>query len=268
MAGRTIVTLSFDDGREDTYRTTYKIMKKYGLTGTIHVVTGYVDGTWIPKKWCTAKGAITVEQLKEMKDYGFEISSHGDTHITEKQDLLESIRKLRDWELIGGKVGFSIPNSQLSEQEKRKFAEYLAHNSVAYMRGGRNPLCYSFKSKVFYGLYTITKIQMFYDLFNKPNWINASENFKVNKYNLFSVVVRYEDNPSVVVKFIKNNCHESNWVILMIHGIQEKNEDTYGKDPWCWDLEKFEQLCKELKFMSDDGELSVRPILDVIKEIS
>jgi len=266
LAGKTLVSLSFDDGREDTYRTTYQVMKRYGFRGTIHVVTGYVDGTWMPEKWCTAKGAITVEQLKEMKDYGFEISSHGDKHITEKHDLLESIRKLRNWGLVEEDVGFSIPNSQLSEQIRKEFTEDLVNHGVAYMRGGRNPLSYSLKSKVFYGLYTISKLQWFYDLFNRHNWIDLHKNCSLNKYDLFSVVIRYEDHPGMIAKFIKSHFNKSNWVILMIHGIQEKNEDTYGKDPWCWDLNKFEQLCKHLKLMSDVGEISVRPILEVIKE--
>lgn len=267
MVPKTVVSLSLDDGREDTYRMAYKIMKKYGLTGTIHVVTGYVDGSWIPENWYTAKGAIKVEQLKEMKDYGFEISSHGDKHITEEQDFLESIRKLRKWELIEDKVGFSIPYSKLSEQDRDKFSECLVNNRVTYMRGGRNPLCYSLKSKVFCGLYTITKIQFFYDLFNKHNWMDLSKNCKIYKYNLFSVVIRYGDPPDMIVKFIKSKVNRSKWVILMIHGIQEKNEDTYGQDPWCWDLDKFEQLCGQLKFMSDSGEISIKPIMDVIEEM-
>lgn len=263
----TIISLSFDDGREDTYRIAYSIMKKYGLVATIHITTGYVDGTWKPEKWHTAKGAVTIEQLKEMKDFGFEISSHGDKHTIDKEDLLTSIKKLKYWGLIEDEVGFSIPNSQISEKYKKIFTQYLIDNNVAYMRGGRNPLCYSLRSKTFYGLYNITKNNFFYDSFNFHNCIDINGNIELNKYDLYSVIIRYEDSSDMVAKFIKNNVDKSKWIIFMLHGIQEKNEDTYGKDPWCWDAVKFEWLCKQLKVMSDDGEISVRPILDVVKRL-
>lgn len=262
---KTLISLSFDDGREDTYRVAFKIMKKYGLKGTIHVTTGYVDKTWNEEKWKTAKGPISVEQLKEMKEYNFEISSHGDKHITENNDLSVSIEKLKQWGLINEKIGFSIPRSKLLEN-KLEFSKYLEINRVSYMRGGRSPLCYSLKSKIIYVLYNLTKIQLFYDLFNRHNCISIRENYIENKYDLFSVIIRYEDNPSTVVKFIKSNINKSKWIILMLHSIQEKNEDNYGKDPWCWDANKFEQLCKELKVMSDAGEILVKPILDVIED--
>lgn len=261
---KTIISLSFDDGREDTYRVAFKIMKKYGLKGTIHVTTGYIDETWTEKNWKTAKGPISIEQLKEMKEDNFEISSHGDKHIAENNDLSVSIEKLKHWGLINENVGFSVPTSQL--KDKREFSKYLERNKVSYMRGGRSPLCYSLKSKVIYVLYKLTKIQLFYDLFNRHNCMSIGENCIENKYDLFSVVIRYEDNPSRVVRFIESNINKGKWIILMMHSIQEKNEDNYGKDAWCWEANKFEKLCKELKVMADAGEISVKPILDVIED--
>jgi cobalamin biosynthesis Co2+ chelatase CbiK len=81
---------------------------------------------------------------------------------------------------------------------------------------------------------------------------------------LFSVIIRFRDDPRMVVEFIKNNISRKNWIILMLHSIQDENEETFGKDPWCWSSEKFEKLCIGLKEMSDAGEISVRPIMDVI----
>ena len=92
-----IISLSFDDGREDTYWVAFQIMKKYGLTGTLHITTGFVDQTWNEQKWSRMNQPVTVRQLREMKEYGFEISSHADKHLVEKNDLLKSIEKLRKW---------------------------------------------------------------------------------------------------------------------------------------------------------------------------
>jgi peptidoglycan/xylan/chitin deacetylase (PgdA/CDA1 family) len=263
---KTVVSISFDDGREDTYRVAYDIMKKYGLTGTINVITGYVDKTWDwePGIFYSSNGPVSLEQLKEMKDYGFEVASHGDKHVTEEEDIMKSIQKLRGWQLIGEKVGFSIPYSKLTEKEKTDFAEFLKKNGVSYMRGGRNPQCYTFKAKILYLLYNITKIQLFYDSFNNKNCIDLAGADKPNIYDLFSVIIRFRDDPRMVVEFIKNSISRKSWIILMLHSIQDENEETFGKDPWCWSSEKFEKLCIGLKEMSEAGEISVRPIMDVI----
>ena len=92
------VTLSFDDGRLDTYTNAYRIMKKYNLYGTIHVITGYVDGSFT-RQLSGSDNALTIENLIEMENTGWEISSHGDQHITEKKDFLQSIEKLKKWVL-------------------------------------------------------------------------------------------------------------------------------------------------------------------------
>jgi len=261
MEPKTIVSLSFDDGREDVYRNAYRIMKKYNLTGTLHATTGYVDGTWENMQWRTARAPVTIDQIKEISKYGFEISSHGDRHITEKNDLNMSIHKLQEWGVINKRVGFSIPCSCLSEPDRTSFVDYLRTSDVAYMRGGRNPECYSYKSKIFYVCYNITKMQPFYYLFNRWNCIDIG-NRKLNPYDLPSIVIRRGDRAGVITKFIKRN--KGRWIILMFHGIQNRTEDTYGKDVWCWDAYEFEKLCADLNAMAAGGELSVEPIRDVI----
>lgn len=263
MTEKTIVSLSFDDGREDTFRIAYRIMKKFDLVGTIHVTTGYVDKTWENKKWKTSKGPITVEQLKELSDYGFEISSHGDKHITNKDDLLISIKKMQEWGIIGDKVGFSIPCSKLSEAEKVSYAKYLKTTNVAYMRGGRSQYCYSFLSKVCYLLYNATNSTLFYSLFNRYNCINPND-CRFNPYNLQSVVIRSSDKADVITEFIKEN--NGSWIIFMLHGIQNNDEDTYGKDPWCWDAIEFEKLCANLRELIGQNMVSVKTILDVVSK--
>lgn len=259
---KTLISLSFDDGREDTYRTAYKIMRKYNLQGTLHITTGYVDGTWKPESWKTAKGPMTVGQLQELSDYGFEISSHGDKHIAEKNDLMSSINKLKSWGLLKDNIGFSIPTSKLSEAEREIFSTYLDTIHVAYMRGGRNAKCYSFLSKTYYVIYDITKIGLFYKLFNRHNCIDLNDT-TINPFNLPAVVIRSGDKAKVITEFIKSN--KNQWMIFMLHGIQSKNEDTYGKDPWCWDVTEFEKLCFNLNKMNMLGIISVSPILDVVK---
>jgi peptidoglycan/xylan/chitin deacetylase (PgdA/CDA1 family) len=64
------IFLYFDDGYESQYSIGYKIAQKYGLRGTIGVVTSTV-GTG---------DMASLKQLKEMHDNGWIVCSHTDTH--------------------------------------------------------------------------------------------------------------------------------------------------------------------------------------------
>ncbi len=263
MMQKAIVSLSFDDGREDTYQVAFKIMKKYGLTGTLHVTTGFVDKTWNEERWSRINRPVTVGQLMEMKDYGFEISSHGDKHLVERNDLLESIDKLRKWNLIDKKAGFSAPDSQIPiDGDNREFIEFLQHNGISYMRGGRSQKCYSMKNKITFLFYCMTKLQFFYNKFNHFNYNPLLDDARFDQYNLISVVIRNEDDPKKIINFIKNNLQKNIWIILMLHSIRDEN--TASSDTWSWDLKKFEYLCARLKMLFDNKKLLIKNIMDVI----
>ena len=103
-------------------------------------------------------------------------------------------------------------------------------------------------------------------MFNKKNCIDIYGDAGIDKYDLFSVVIRQEDKYSTVSNFISSFKDNPKWIIFMLHGIQSKSEETYGKDSWCWDVDNFENLCKSLRNMIDNEEIYVKPILDVIVE--
>lgn len=63
--------LTFDDGYEDNYQNAYPILKKYGFTATVFVVTDYLSR--FPQY-------MTWEQAREMKRDGFFIASHTMQH--------------------------------------------------------------------------------------------------------------------------------------------------------------------------------------------
>jgi len=70
------VLITIDDGHRSAYEIAYPILKKVGFRATIFVYTDFVG---------KAKGAVTWEQLREMKKAGFEVGSHTVSHC----DLLE-----------------------------------------------------------------------------------------------------------------------------------------------------------------------------------
>ncbi|MBQ4630511.1 MAG: polysaccharide deacetylase family protein [Clostridia bacterium] len=255
---KTVVSLSFDDGREDTIRNAFSIMNKYGLKATVHITTGFVDGTWDGHKWDSCDKAMTVADAVQMHNSGFEISLHGDKHKTEIDDFLISKKKLKSWGISVENIGFSIPNSDLNDTQRTEFTTFLKNEGVLYMRGGRNAKCYSFVSKCFFALYKIFKFQFAYNLFNKYN-----RNINYDKYDLNSVVVRNEDKAKTVIRFIEKYKNDS-WIILMLHSVLSKNEEKYGSDAWYWDSEEFETLCKYLSQAQSNGKIEVKTIIDNI----
>ena len=92
------VLITFDDGYKDNYTNAYPIMKKYGFTGTIFVVTGFLG---------VYDNYMTWEQAKELSDNGFSIESHTYSHksMTETSDeeISKELTKSRD--IIKNKLG-------------------------------------------------------------------------------------------------------------------------------------------------------------------
>jgi peptidoglycan/xylan/chitin deacetylase (PgdA/CDA1 family) len=68
---RKAVVINLDDGYRSTYEIAYPILKKYGFTATLFIYTSFIG---------TSKNALTWEQLRAMKDDGFEVGSHSVNH--------------------------------------------------------------------------------------------------------------------------------------------------------------------------------------------
>lgn len=86
------IMITFDDGYIDNYECAYPIMKKYGMTGTIFVITSFVDSPQY----------LSWRQIDTMRRDGIEFGSHTVHHnpldsldqATMRQELTESKRIL------------------------------------------------------------------------------------------------------------------------------------------------------------------------------
>lgn len=103
--------ITFDDGYADNYVHAYPILKKYGFTATIFVVTDYLSR--FPQY-------LTWEQAREMKRDGFFIASHTMQHKVLTGLDAEALRA----ELIGSAEALDY---QLGRQSR-----YLAYPTGAY----------------------------------------------------------------------------------------------------------------------------------------
>ena len=87
------IVLSFDDARSDTYEIALPIMQRYGLVGTVNIISDYVLH---PDHYhfVTSSKAMTAEQVRNWQKCGGEIACHGSTHKNTAEDIKRNIDEL------------------------------------------------------------------------------------------------------------------------------------------------------------------------------
>jgi hypothetical protein len=109
-------------------------------------------------------------------------------------------------------------------------------------------------------MYTFGHIQWAYTRFNRQSLMQKKD---IDRRKIHSVVVRYKDNPRMIVKFLEQ-APEDTWIVLMLHSVLPSSDEHYGKDAWCWETGKFEKLCDTLFDMKERGNVQVETIENTI----
>lgn len=107
------IILTFDDGYEDNYTLLFPILKEFGFTAVIYLVTKLQRNEWAMKEGEPELKMMTKEMIKEMSDYGIEFGGHTRTHVdlqsTSKEKLQDEITgNKKDVEEITGKYALSF----------------------------------------------------------------------------------------------------------------------------------------------------------------
>ena len=254
------LSITFDDGRADNYEIAYPIMKHYGLSGTIYCTTGYIDGSWQPTKWKSAGRPISTEQLHELQKAGWELGLHGDKHITDVDDLHTALIKMNEWGFHAKSFGFSMPDSVSIENKYNEFVRTYHGKEILYIRKGRKRDTGKLTSKLLFAGYSVLGCQTAYNYFNNPNVIKKDQ---IDTKNIYTVVIRNEDSPQMIVRFLKQ-LPEDTWVVFMLHSILPETHPLYGADSWNWSKKKFNAFCLSIKSMINEGNMSVKPVSVII----
>ncbi|MBI4930055.1 MAG: polysaccharide deacetylase family protein [Bacteroidetes bacterium] len=110
------IILTFDDGYEDNYAILFPILKEFGFTSVIYLVTKQTRNEWAIKEGEPELKMMTKEMIREMSDYGIEFGGHTRTHAdlkkTPKEKFTDEIAGCKkDIEEVVGKptLSFAYP---------------------------------------------------------------------------------------------------------------------------------------------------------------
>lgn len=255
------VSFTFDDGRKDNFTCAYPVMKKHGIPGTLFCTTGYIDGTWQKdESWHSAGEAIHVDELKELQQNGWELALHGDKHTTEVNDLKCASQKMTQWGFSTRPIGFSMPNSNIGKEKLDAVVDAYLGSELLYIRAGRKIDTKSLSAKILFALYTYGHMQWAYNRFNNKNLMELTN---IDRKQIYSVVVRYKDDPRMIARFIEQ-MPDNTCAVLMLHSILPEDSQYYGTDPWNWSLVRFERFCEEIDKLRNADKLRVATLEQIV----
>ena len=117
------IILTFDDGYEDNYTILFPILKEFGFTAVIFLITKLSFNEWAIKEGEPHLNMLTHEMIREMSDYGIEFGGHTRTHpdlkkISEEKLYDEIVGCKKDIEEITGKqcISFAYPYGAYNEK--------------------------------------------------------------------------------------------------------------------------------------------------------
>jgi peptidoglycan/xylan/chitin deacetylase (PgdA/CDA1 family) len=136
------IVCTFDDGYKNLLSVAMPILAKYGYTATVYVCTNLIgkDNKWNNKD-ATLRQHLDLDDIKKLKENGWEIASHGVTHrnllkLSDKEveyELSESKRILSN--IVGDVMTYAYPYGSYNRFIKFCVEKYYKY-AFAVSQGG------------------------------------------------------------------------------------------------------------------------------------
>ncbi len=223
------ITLSFDDGRRDFYQFVYPYLRQKGIKATLNVTTGYIDRS-VPAPF----NPCSIEEIKEMTNYGIDMALHGDKHLEHEtpEDMDQCLQKLRSWGVSVKGVG--LPYNQTPTEE---LARYFAKEGLSYYRIGDR----SRTGKIHYGVTLLLGKSL-----AKPNIYLARQ--KMNIYTphpskttqrIYSTTVVANRDIDIYLRLLKK-MKFGQALTLVFHTVSDEQGIAHSDFPiGAWPIERF-----------------------------
>lgn len=243
------VVLSFDDAREDFYTRAYPLLKKYGLTASVNVISDFVGRTDLKHLDSGANRCATWQQLGECRDYGIEIANHSANHKNQVE-AVRACNKALD-EHLGPEIrGFVSPGSYVCEANLEPFRELMRKREILYIRSGNQIRRDGYGYALLYIAARLLNSSFLFYLHNKRFTLSLPEG---PQECYPSVMVNEHHSLKQTLSFL-GKLKDGEAVILMFHSILQKGDASWGKDKWYNSTDFFEALCR---WLADKEDISV-----------
>ena len=268
MDNKSMISLSFDDGRLDNYTIAYPILKRYGLPATFNITTSYCLGLRDPKYLGTSEPAMNVDMVREIASNPcMEIAGHGDLHDYSRSDMTAWKDKLQ--EMTGkvgdsnsytkdNSVGFAVPGTSIDINDQ-ELINSLKDYGIAYTRVSlRYKSCPKLKTLI-RKMSRVLTMPILYKLAYKDTLIDENDKgkFLLNSVPLLASVP-FAQLKALIDEAIKKEKH----MIIMLHSIKQDSNDN-----WVYPVVEFEKLCAYLKKKQEEQALSVVTTMELYNRV-
>lgn len=259
---KSLISLSFDDGRIDSYTVALPILKRYNLSATFNITTGYV----IDKQKYGSPADVapmTVDMVRAIyADKKYEIAGHGLRHLNDETDIVQGLTELKS--LLGTDSltpmgdGFASPGTGLSQTVWHKIHDVegkfvYARLSLRYLS---HPQIKAFVRKVS----RVLSLPYFYSLAYRDTLMESVDNGLIYSIPVLSAISVNE--LKAVVQYAEKN---KKACTLMFHSIVDDGKEH---DNWDFSKSKFEALCAFLAHEISGGALDACTTMNLYQEMT
>jgi len=245
------VTLSFDDGRKDTYYIFKEILFRLNIEATLNVPIGYIQSGYDNYKDVGYNGLMTKMELDEIIESDLvEIANHGFWHSNENKDIKKGMCELKKIYPNKKIIGFASPHSELNKKMVMKNKSDYKSAGISYVRIGRKFGSYNFFMRFLSYIAKKTESNLIFKLC----YYSSLNNEKA--YVMYSVPIVRETTLEQVKTLIQYAIKNKKWVIFTFHGIDQIESEEY-KEIYCWDIRKFERFCRYIIELRDENLITI-----------